>query len=752
MSIKCSILYSEKKTVKCSCHQAARKKEKKKMTKRYSDRAPETYLNFLTLKFYLNFILNHNKFIYDNDTFDTLTETFLADNIVERIKNDFSPTMLKRLQQRSRKGDRLDFGDHVTEIIREVWADEKARKKLKELIAEEINARLATFDEDAFAQEGFYSRCQECKELFELSEPEYTILLAIYISEKNRLRNDSGHNETEQTTFIAKYTDLDIGMVEKAIGSKSKLRRYGCIKGNDEVTEDIKNFLLGSSIGLLSDSFYKKFDGETLPLEYFPEKIRQHGKMIERIISATAGKRSANILFYGAPGTGKSSFAHAIASGMNKRLYCITQQVKVRENCVASTPEFRFGALSICQDQIDHENSIILVDEADSMLNVYGDNSSRGDKGRLNAVLDDATVPVIWITNSDADELDESSRRRFDYSVCFKPLNTSQRMNIWNNNIQKLNISGLFTEQDVRSFASRYQVSAGIVTQVLKNIKGINSTAETSKEDVEMLMRSHCELLRMQEEHGRYMPVSNYSLDGLNIRGDMKLESIVEAVRNFQREGIRKKKDAPQMNLLLSGPPGTGKSEFVKYLGSVLDTKVAVKMGSDILSKWVGETEENIRNTFENASEENSIIFLDELDGLMQSRNRAGHSWEVTQVNELLFQMENFNGIMIGATNFSSNLDPAVLRRFTFKINFDYLDDRGKKLFFERIFDTTLTESEERRLCAIDMLAPGDFKVVRQKLYYLDNGQDNAVRLDALESECAEKKRNIFAERPRMGF
>ncbi|MBQ4315296.1 MAG: hypothetical protein IJC21_07635 [Lentisphaeria bacterium] len=154
------------------------------MTKRYSDRAPETYLNFLTLKFYLNFILNHNKFIYDNDTFDTLTETFLADNIVERIKNDFSPTMLKRLQQRSRKGDRLDFGDHVTEIIREVWADEKARKKLKELIAEEINARLATFDEDAFVQEGFYSRCQECKELFELSEPEYTILLAIYISEK----------------------------------------------------------------------------------------------------------------------------------------------------------------------------------------------------------------------------------------------------------------------------------------------------------------------------------------------------------------------------------------------------------------------------------------------------------------------------------------------------------------------------------------------------------------------------------------
>ena len=158
-----------------------------------------------------------------------------------------------------------------------------------------------------------------------------------------------------------------------------------------------------------------------------------------------------------------------------------------------------------------------------------------------------------------------------------------------------------------------------------------------------------------------------FNAEWQNIKGDIELEKIVAAVRKFQSEPAGNSPDRPRMNLLLSGPPGTGKTEFVKHLGSVLGTKVSVKMGSDLLSMYVGGTEHNIKAAF--AQAEAAILFLDEIDGLVQSRERANRSWEVTQVNELLHQMENFNGIMIGATNFVQNLDPAIMRRFSRTVN-----------------------------------------------------------------------------------
>ena len=161
--------------------------------------------------------------------------------------------------------------------------------------------------------------------------------------------------------------------------------------------------------------------------------------------------------------------------------------------------------------------------------------------------------------------------------------------------------------------------------------------------------------------------------------------------------------------------------------------------GSDILGKYVGESEKNIAAAFRNAEAERAILFFDEIDGILQSRESAHASWEVSQVNELLQQMENFNGVMVAATNFLQNLDPAVMRRFTFKLKFDYLDDEGKKVFFERFFGTVLDEGEFAELKALERLTPGDFRTVRQELFYLNEKPSNRERMAALREECALK-------------
>lgn len=117
----------------------------------------------------------------------------------------------------------------------------------------------------------------------------------------------------------------------------------------------------------------------------------------------------------------------------------------------------------------------------------------------------------------------------------------------------------------------------------------------------------------------------------------------------------------------------------------------------------------------------------------------------MTQVNELLQQMENFNGVMVAATNFCKNLDPAVMRRFTFKLEFDYLNDEGKRIFFEKMFRSGLSAEEFSELKALKNLAPGDFRTVRQEQFYLGDEITNVDRIAALKEECSHKKDGIKA-------
>jgi SpoVK/Ycf46/Vps4 family AAA+-type ATPase len=467
------------------------------------------------------------------------------------------------------------------------------------------------------------------------------------------------------------------------------------------------------------------------------------------ISSAKSGKRGVNILFYGEPGTGKTSFAKTLAKELGLDLFEIRQGDRNGER---NSPQSRMAGIRICNEQVPRERSMVVVDEADQLLRTSMDffaaffggmGNSGSEKGVINTVLDGMKTPAIWISNADSDEMDESVRRRFDYSIRFRALTRCQRETIWRNNIRKLGMKSLITEAAAATFAERYETSAGGITMVLENVKRLHADPSRAEDLVERIMRPHCELMHTPVQDGRGRPAAGYSLEGLNIKGNVGLDHVIDGVRNFFRESegvdAAKAADRPRMNLLLWGPPGTGKTEYVKYLGSVLGVKGVSKMGSDLLDKYVGGTEERIAAAFAEAEAERAVLFLDEIDGLLQSRSLADHSWEVTQVNELLHQMENFDGVMVGATNFFDNLDQAVLRRFTFKVEFGFLDAAGKRAFFERMFGSKLSAAEAARLDAVANLAPGDFRTVRQSLYYLGAGVDNAMRIGELEKESAVK-------------
>ena len=664
--------------------------------------------------------------------------------------------IIQEMTEHRINGFRLDLDyDQLHTTLCGLWNNEQLRKTVKNWIPEFISAAKAII----VPHEGvdlFRNRVVELQETLKLSDREIDILM-VSLALNNDMMEDPFRSRNKLFVIAYSLNTIESDIL-KYLGEKSRLRRYNCVDSDFDVEGEICAFLSGVTDEPLSNSYFEKDTEEALPWADYADLTAKHGTILKRMLSSD---HPVNILLYGAPGTGKTSFARTLAKEVGKTCFRISQNTNDRGGKTCSSREFRFGALQVCDSQVEPQSSLIVVDEADDMLKgrnmgfffLFGaDAETTGDKGLLNTVLDTMKTSTIWITNTPAKALDSSSRRRFDYSICFEPLNSEQRKRIWKNNIARLNMGRLFTGKMLERFSTVYPVSAGGIAQTLENLQKLDPRRKEISGLVEQLMKPHCELLGIKLADDKLLPSKDYSLEGLNIRGDVQLDRIVEAIRTFQHQKPGQDADRPRMNLLLSGPPGTGKTEFIKYLGSVLNTKINVKMGSDLLSMWVGGTEQNIKHAFAEAEAEHAILFLDELDGLVQSRTTARNHWEVTQVNELLYQMENFNGVMIGATNFIQNLDQAIMRRFTFKLEFNFLDNEGKKLFFERMFHTSLSEEETRRLEEISSLAPGDFRTVRQSLYYYGGEVTNAMRLDALERESDAKGVSAFRERSKIGF
>lgn len=717
------------------------------------------------LSFFLNFINNHKGVIDDNDVFELVASLRTHAQWIGLIKAVFPKGTLKKLERSSYCRGRLDYDDDAKEMFREIWYSEFAHNRLRKMFASVVLDELTKHPVEQHASEPFALKSKELQQTLKLTDFETDVLLVFAFARNGLLCFPDGHcrryDQNDRQEFVAKCLNCDVDLVRDVLKPDCKIRRYECIDSDFDFNENIYHFLNGGSKEPLTNSYYTSCREEVLPWDFYGSLAEKHGNMLKRIISSVNQDMPTNILLYGAPGTGKTSFAKTLASELKRNCYIISQSTADDDvGRTRSTPEHRFAALKVCAEQVDPADSIIIVDEADDMLRsqvsffarLMGASETTGDKGLLNSVLDSVRVPTIWITNTPAEALDESSRRRFDYSIHFEPLNSAQRLAIWRNNVSKMKLEHLIGDAMMDKFASLYPVSAGGITLTLQNLTKLSPQPNEVESLVEKLMAPHCELLGIStKKDDKLLPAKDYSLEGLNIKGNLSLDRIVDAIRTFQ-QGDDGAIDRPRMNLLLSGAPGTGKTEFVKYMGSVLNTKVVVKMGSDLLSMWVGGTEQNIRRAFDEAEAEKAILFLDEIDGLVQSRERAVRSWEVTQINELLHRMENFNGVMIGATNFSANLDAAILRRFTFKLEFDYLDEVGKKLFFERMFRTTLTPEEYHELAQIPMLAPGDFRTVRQSFFYLGGQVSNRDYIDALAHESEVKNSNKFAPKSKIGF
>jgi len=125
-----------------------------------------------------------------------------------------------------------------------------------------------------------------------------------------------------------------------------------------------------------------------------------------------------------------------------------------------------------------------------------------------------------------------------------------------------------------------------------------------------------------------------------------------------------------------AGPPGTGKTICAQAIAHALGMKLLIVDYAEAQSMWVGETPKNVVAAFRAASEQNAVLFFDEADAIATRRSSGGGSMPDQResnltVNVLLRELENFNGIVIFATNLAANFDPAFERRIRTHVLFE---------------------------------------------------------------------------------
>jgi SpoVK/Ycf46/Vps4 family AAA+-type ATPase len=547
---------------------------------------------------------------------------------------------------------------------------------------------------------------------------------------------------------ILQMTDRE--MTDALSGTLARIEFFEMDRHSFTLKEDFLAFFQKPSNELPAKNYFVRFSQKTIPLEnhLIDPKVTKH------ILSLLSTKRtSANhVLLYGPPGTGKTSYALGLAQKLGVPAYEILREEG------NTTNKRRTGILACLNMTNGCDGSLIVVDEADNLLNTRNSWFSRGetqDKGWLNQLLEEPGVRMIWLTNS-IDEIEGSVMRRFAFSVHFRAFNRRQRINLWESVLRRHRVKSCFNPEKINELALHYPVSAAIIDLAVRKALETSSPKSAAFQGVvTMNLDAHVTLMNDGvKPRDRETIEADYSLDGLHIEGDLSaimehLEAFDDCLRQSDQNSAR------NFNLLFYGPPGAGKSELARYIARHLSRELMVKRASDILSPFVGVAERNINRVFSEAEADEAVLVIDEADSFLFNRNRAVRSWEISQTNEFLTQMERFRGILICTTNRFEDLDQASVRRFNYKIGFRCLKPEGNVIFYKKLLDpltsTPLNKEGEEMLGNIGDLTPGDFRVVRDRFaIFPPERVTHDMMIQALREESQIKK--MQAGRKPLGF
>ncbi len=467
--------------------------------------------------------------------------------------------------------------------------------------------------------------------------------------------------------------------------------------------------------------------------------------MVRRILLESLHRQGTNVLLYGARSIDKLGWVHDLATACDRVPYTLPDNLPEQVR-----PSVCYLAQRLLQ-QINPKGWLVLP-QADTILTrthrgrhqflfmeLEFDSENSDSAGEADLLVENP-VPSIWLVNG-PDRLSENNIGRFLYTCELKAASRAERRQEIQDTLRFLELSEEFiTElsQHLRVGEQQLNSAAELVWRFApkpfdSSPEGVAAREALVRQAIEQSQKA---LNRRQKENLR-QPVTQYSLELLNVHGAFTVPQILKSLRHN-----------PNASLCFYGLPGTGKTQLAEHLAVELDKPLLIKRASDILGKYVGENEKNIKAMFDEASDEDAVLLLDEADSFLRDRNLARQSWEVSTVNELLQGMERHRGVFICTTNLFNCLDLASLRRFTFKLEFLELSEEQRWRMFlneagveESAFSEEQAEAMKLDLYGIRGLAPGDFATIQRQIRLMGETLSPKGWIKALQAEAKAKMR-----------
>ena len=563
-------------------------------------------------------------------------------------------------------------------------------------------------------------------------------------------------NAQEAYAAIASVAGVSETDVAEALRAGSRLERIGMVENliSEHNITDLADLMKVSE--QLPPVLMRKYEGPSDLMAVFTRPAKRSEltvtdfdfvgvdqKMMTALLANAVARKEpgVNVLLYGPPGTGKTELAKVAAQSAGLELYEV--EYADRDGNSLSGRD-RYRSLQISQvflkgsskvallfDEVEDVFPPISTDAAQLMARMdTGDGAaltgSVSGKAWVNQILETNPVPVIWVTNR-IEQIDPAFRRRFQYHLELKSPPPGAR---------ELLVSRALAGTDVQEgFAAKLAERKGLTPAQIRTAVKFARLASTPDAGHDLQSLIERQLVNADKalgnragERGARRVVTSYDLGLVNTESRFEVPKIIEALRR-----------KTYGTLCFHGPPGTGKTALAEHIAHELQRPLMIRQASDIMSKYVGETEQNMAKMFDEAQTESAVLLLDEADSFLRSRRLAERNYEVSEVNEMLQGMERFAGVFICTTNLFQDLDEAALRRFTFKVQFKPLTQpQRERMFVAEALGgdaAAMTREQAGRLAQLTSLAPGDYASVKRQVDVLGEAFAPDEFLSQLEAE-----------------